>query len=194
MKKGTRGFLNQSLGTVQSLHAPIDRLPCRCRQFACACAFRPGTGPKITAQVPACPSTATLDLLITAIDAGVTGPAGKDRTCFRALFLPDARLIPIRIAADGTATPVILNVDGWVNAVKKRGSAVLTEKQLKVKTESWAHLAHLWSTYETRIGDKEADRGINSIQAIFDGKQWHVIEITWQAETPSEPLPAQYLP
>ena len=152
--------------------------------------------PQIVAAVPACPSTATLDQLITAIDAAVTGPADKDRTCFRALFLPDARLIPIRIKADGTATPVTLTVDGWIDAVKKRGSTVLVEKQLKVKTESWAHLAHLWSTYETKIGtdEKPADRGINSIQAIFDGKQWRVIEIMWQAEAKDDPVPARYLP
>ena len=148
------------------------------------------------AGAPACPSTSTLDLLITAIDAAVSGPADKDRTCFRALFLPDARLIPIRIAADGTANPLVLNVDGWVNAVAKRGSQVLTERQINVKTESWAHLAHLWSTYTTSIGaeDKPADRGINSIQAVFDGKQWHVIEIVWQAEKPEDPVPAKYLP
>jgi len=152
--------------------------------------------PKITARLPACPSTATLDQLITAIDAAVTGPANKDRTCFRDLFLPDARLIPIRIAADGKATPVILNVDGWINAVAKRGDTVLTEHQLKIKTETWAHIAHLWSTYETKIGsdEKPADRGINSIQAIFDGKRWQVIEITWQAETLADPLPEKYLP
>jgi hypothetical protein len=152
--------------------------------------------PQITAAVPACPSTATLDLLITAIDGAVSGPGNQDRTCFRALFLPDARLIPIRIAPDGAATPHILTVQDWIDAVAKRGTTVLTEHQLKVKTESWAHVAHLWSTYETRIGDdsKAADRGINSIQAIFDGRRWQVIEITWQAETPSDPVPAKYLP
>ena len=161
---------------------------------ACLVRNLPAQAPSATA--PACPSTATLDQLISAIDAAVSGPADKDRTCFRALFLPDARLIPIRIATDGTATPVVLNVDGWITAVAKRGSQVLTEHQIKVKTESWAHLAHLWSTYTTTIGaeDKPADRGINSIQAVYDGKQWHVIEIVWQAENPDEPVPAKYLP
>jgi hypothetical protein len=151
---------------------------------------------QITATAPACPSTATLEQLITAIDAAVSGPANQDRTCFRALFLPDARLIPIRIAADGTATPRILTVQDWIDAVAKRSATVLTERQLKVKTETWAHIAHLWSTYETRVGDapKAADRGINSIQAIFDGKQWHMIEIVWQAEKPDDPVPAKYLP
>jgi hypothetical protein len=158
--------------------------------------------PTLRAQAPAleaavaCPSTATLDQLISAIDAAVSGPADKDRACFRALFLPDARLIPIRVSGDGKATPMILNVDGWINLVRKRGGMILTERQIKVSTETWAHLAHLWSTYTTSIGtdSKPADRGINSIQAIYDGKQWKIIEITWQAEKPSDPVPAKYLP
>ena len=148
------------------------------------------------ATVPACPSTATTDQLVAAIDAAISGPANKDRTCFRQLFLPDARLIPIRIAADATATPRILTVQDWIDAVAKRGNTILIEKQLNVKTETWAHLAHLWSTYETKIGEgpKAGDRGINSIQAVYDGKQWHIQEIVWQAETPADPVPAKYLP
>ncbi len=163
------------------------------------------------ATVPACPSTATLDQLVSAIDAAVSGPADKDRTCFRALFLPDARLIPIRVAADGTATPRVLTVDGWIDAVGKQGKQVFWERQIKVRTETWGHIAHLWSTYETRAASGETgpdgkpsegkasegkilDRGINSIQAVFDGKQWRVIEIIWQAETPTDPLPEKYLP
>ena len=149
----------------------------------------------------ACPSTATLDHLIKAIDAAVSGPGNKDRTCFRALFLPDARLIPIRITPDGTATPRILTVQDWIDLVAKRGGAVFYERQVKVAAETWDHMAHLWSTYETRTTPdgkppegKVIDRGINSIQAIFDGKQWHVIEIVWQAQTPTNPVPEKYLP
>ena len=152
--------------------------------------------PRITAAMPACPSTATLDELIKSIDAAVSGPANRDRACFRALFTADARLIPMLIGADGSATPRILTVQDWIDAVAKRGSAIFYEHQIKVRTESWAHMAHLWSTYttsETPDG-KPVDRGINSIQAVYDGKEWHVIEIVWQAETPTEPLPEKYLP
>ena len=71
----------------------------------------------------------------------------------------------------------------------KRGSSVFYEKQVKVGTETYGHEAHLWSTYETRsTPDGKADvRGINSIQAVFDGKSWKVISILWQAETPTDP-------
>lgn len=154
----------------------------------------------------ACPSTATTDQLIAAIDAAISGPADKDRACFRQLFLPDARLIPIRVPTDGTTSPRILTVQDWIDAVAKRGSQVFYERQVKVRTESWARLAHLWSTYETRttpdgnptegksLESKLLNRGINSIQAVYDGKQWHIQEIIWQAETPAYPLPEKYLP
>jgi hypothetical protein len=145
-----------------------------------------------------CPTTATLDELVKAIDSAVTGPAGQDRTCFRALFLPEARLVPLGKNADGGFSPHMLTVDGWIAAVAKRGNATLMEHQIKVSTEVYGHLAHLWSTYETRV---EADgkilsdaKGINSIQAVNDGKSWKIQEIVWEAETPEEPIPAKYLP
>jgi hypothetical protein len=147
-------------------------------------------------QAPAtasCPPTATLDELIKAIDAAVSGPANQDRTCFRALFLPETRLIPLRHLADGGYQPRILTVDDWIAAVAKRGSESLTEKQLRVQTETYGHIAHLWSTYETVV-DGKTDRGINSIQTIFDGKQWKILQIMWQAETPTEKVPEKYLP
>jgi hypothetical protein len=151
---------------------------------------------KITTQVPACPSTATLDLLIKAIDAAVSGPADQDRTCFRDVMLPDARLMPVGKHLDGSFAPRILTVDGWIDAVRKRGSAVFYEKQIKVSAETYGHIAHLWSTYETRsTPEGKADvRGINSIQAVFDGQRWKVISIEWQAETPDEKVPEKYLP
>lgn len=109
----------------------------------------------------------------------------------RQLLLPNVRLIPVN-ATTGTAR--VLSVDDWVTAVAKNGDAVVTEHQIKYQTETFGRIAHLWSTYTTAIGDKQLDRGINSIQAIFDGQSWHVIEIVWQAENAQSPVPAQYLP
>ena len=37
-------------------------------------------------------------------------------------------------------------------------------------------------------------RGINSMQAVFDGSQWKFIQILWEQETPEEPLPPKFLP
>jgi hypothetical protein len=138
-----------------------------------------------------CPSTATLDQLIAAIDAAITGPASKDRTCFRQLMLPEVRLIPV----NGTTGAMrVLTVDDWIAAVARNGDEQVTEKQLKFQTETFGRIAHLWSTYETTLAGKPRARGINSIQAVFDGQNWHILEVLWQAETPDAPVPAAYLP
>ncbi|HTV14491.1 MAG TPA: hypothetical protein VME68_07235 [Acidobacteriaceae bacterium] len=148
--------------------------------------------PQSAPAAPAtCPSTATLDQLVAAIDAAITGPANRDRTCFRALFLPEVRLIPVN---GTTGTRRLLTVDDWVTAVAKNGDEDVTEKQLKFQSETFGHIAHLWSTYQTTLAGKPVARGINSIQAVFDGQNWHIIEIVWQAENPQTPIPAQYLP
>ena len=137
----------------------------------------------------ACPSTNTLDQLIAAIDRAISGPASKDRACFRQLFLPDARLVPVRAIG-----PHVLTIDDWIAAVAKNNDEVITEHQLKYQSESFGPIAHLWSTYETTLAGKPLARGINSIQAVYDGQSWHIVEILWHAESPAEPVPAQYLP
>jgi hypothetical protein len=139
----------------------------------------------------ACPPTATLDQLITAIDAAVSGPANKDRTCMRQIMLPEVRLIPVNPT---TGQQRVLTLDDWIAAVAKNGDEMVTEKQLKFQSETFGHIAHLWSTYETTLAGKPLARGINSIQAEFDGQNWHIIEIVWQAETPDTPVPAKDLP
>lgn len=146
-----------------------------------------------TAPAPAaCPATPTLDKLISALDAAVSGPANKDRTCMRQLLLPEARLIPINPAVSVR----VLTIDDWIAAVAKRGSDAFYEVQIRHPSESYGRVAQLWSTYEIRPtpDGKPEGRGINSIQAVYDGQNWKVLEILWQAETPQTPIPAKYLP
>jgi len=181
------------MGTIP----PMRKTACLLAFAAVVCsAVQPAPAQEPQATVPACPSTATLDQLIMAIDAAVSGPANKDRGCFRQLLLSDARLSPMHKLPDGSFAPRVLTVDDWINAVAKRGSETFYEKQIKVKTETYGHFAHLWSTYETRSepDGKPLDRGINSIQAVFDGQRWRVISILWEPETTAGPVPEKYLP
>jgi hypothetical protein len=143
-----------------------------------------------------CPATKTLDDLVKALDDAVGGPVDKDRTCLRQLLLPDARLIPVSKGKDGSITPHILTVDDWIARVKATRHAPFVEVQVRYPADVYGHIAHLWSTYEVRpTADGKPDvRGINSIQAIFDGQNWKIMQVMWQAETPDEPVPAKYLP
>lgn len=144
----------------------------------------------------ACQPTATLDQLTKAIDDAVSGPGNKDRTCLREVLIPEVRLIPVTVSADGQVKTTIYTVDDYITRVAKRGDKPFYEHQIKYATETYGNIAHLWSTYtvtETPDG-KPIVRGINSIEAINDGTRWRVLEISWQAETAATPLPAQFLP
>ncbi|HEY3707222.1 MAG TPA: hypothetical protein VGL22_19330 [Terracidiphilus sp.] len=143
----------------------------------------------------ACASSATLDELTKALDEAISGPGNKDRTCLRELLLPEARLTPVRKTDDGFA-PRLLTVDDWINAVAKRGSAAFYERQIKVQSDTYGHFAHLWSTYEIREtpDGKATVVGINSVQAVNDGKRWRVVNILWEPDTTAGPVPQKYLP
>jgi hypothetical protein len=152
--------------------------------------------PKPAAVTAACPPSTTLEELTKALDDAISGPADKDRTCLRDLLLPEARLTPIRKEADGTFGPRVLTVEDWINAVSKSGRTVLIERQVKVLPETYGHLAHLWSTYEivTKQDGPPEVTGINSIQAVNDGKRWRVFSILWEPDTTAGPVPEKYKP
>ncbi len=154
------------------------------------------TSASVATPSAACPATTTLEELIRALDDAVSGFADKDRTCLRELLMPEATMSPLAKKPDGSYAPHTLTVDGWIDAVKKRGHSEFYERQVKVSSEVYGHIAHLWSTYEIRPtpDGKPQVRGINSIQAVNDGTHWRVLEIQWQAETTDEPVPAKYLP
>jgi len=90
----------------------------------------------------------------------------------------------------------VLTADDYISRSAKRGDKAFYERQIKYSSEVYGNIAHLWSTYEIRESPdgKAIMRGINSIEAVNDGTRWRVLEISWQAESPQNPLPAQFLP
>jgi len=129
-----------------------------------------------------------------ALDAAITGPADRDRACMKALLIPEARLMGLSIAADGAPSYKLETLDDWIARVKTRGHTMLEEKQLKFRIERYGNIAHLWSSYTLQSDGKQVARGINSIQAIKEAGGWRITSIVLQAESPTAPLPKEYLP
>jgi len=129
-----------------------------------------------------------------AIDAAISGPADKDRACMKALLIPEARIMFVSLGADGVPTYTLQTLDDWIARVKARGRTMLEEKQLKFHIESYGNIAHLWSSYTLHSDGKQVARGINSIQAIKEAGGWRATSIMVQAESPTAPLPKEYLP
>ena len=129
-----------------------------------------------------------------ALDAAITGFADKDRACMKALLIPEARMMFASGGADGAPAYALQTLDEWIARVKARGHITLEEKQLKFHIERYSNIAQLWSTYALYSDGKQVARGINSIQAIKEAGGWRVTGIMVQAESPSAPLPKEYLP
>jgi len=146
---------------------------------------------------------ASIDAIITAAYDSISGPPGKrDWDRERSLFIPGARLIPTSENArepnpGREIAPHMLDVDGFIarvrDYVEQKG---FFEKEIARRTEQFGHIAHVWSTYESRHNADDPEpfmRGINSIQLFYDGSRWWILSIYWQQESPSDPIPETYL-
>jgi hypothetical protein len=140
----------------------------------------------------------TMDGIIAALYDVISGPPTQKRDWnrMRSLFVPGARLIPTGVQPSGKAAVHLLSLDDYISRseplMQKEG---FFESELSRRTEQFANIAHVWSTYESRhqAGEKPFARGINSIQLMNDGDRWWIVNILWQGESAQHQLPGQYL-
>jgi hypothetical protein len=140
----------------------------------------------------------SIDAIMAAVYDVISGPVGqaRDWNRMRSLFVPTARMMPVGVRPDGSATMRLGQVGDYI-----AGSGPLLvekgfhERELARRTERFGNIAHVFSTYEGTIeGEDHPMRGINSLQLMNDGKRWWIVSLMWEAETKKLSLPAQYLP
>jgi len=140
----------------------------------------------------------SMDSIMAALYDVISGNAGQKRDWnrMRSLFVPGARLIPAAKRSGGEVTTRVLSPEDYISHAQpffdKEG---FFESEVARRVEQYAHIAHVFSTYESRHekGGKPFARGINSIQLLNDGNRWWIVTIYWEGETPETPLPDQYL-
>lgn len=193
------------LGNPLAILTMEPRMPPRIRPLAALALAVTLTTAAHAQGAPAAPATpaarpgdvGTIDSLITALYATISGPVGQPRQWerFHSLMHPQARLIPTGCDTAGTCR---LRV--WTPAeYRARSDSILmavgfTERELKHTVDRYGDIAHAFSSYESfRDGQaKPFARGINSIQLFWDGTRWWVMSIFWDSERPNNPLPAEY--
>ena len=142
----------------------------------------------------------SLDNTIETLYAVISGEKGEARNweLFKYLFHPDAKLIPSGRNKEGLLGARFMTPQDYINGSGKwlieNG---FYEIELHRKTDTFGNITQVFSTYESYRSKKDSDpfmRGINSIQLLNDGNRWWVINIYWTQETPTNPIPKQYLP
>jgi hypothetical protein len=148
------------------------------------------------------PQVVTLDAIIQALYESVSFLPGRqpDYQRLRALFHPDARILPPR--AERAAALELLDIDTFI--MRSREVVVTTglerlgfhEKEVARRTGTFGAMTHVFSTYESRHTMQDTvplQRGINSIQLVRGSNRFWVVSMLWEAESPGHPIPRTFL-
>jgi hypothetical protein len=142
---------------------------------------------------------ASIDAIIAALYDVISGPAGEKRDWdrFYSLFANGARLIPTGRTAQGEARYRVWTPEEYVVAA---GASLerdgFFEREIGFTQQRFGNVVHRMSAYDSKRRESDPApfaRGINSIQLWNDGTRWFVVTVFWEAETPANPIPAEYL-
>lgn len=128
----------------------------------------------------------------------ISGPADKSRPWeeIRTLFLDGAVLRMVVRLEDGTERLREWTLDEFArDAGEFYSREGFWEQEVARKVERFASMAHVFSTYETRLADPDGPprmRGINSVQLVRGGSRWLIASIVFQTEHEENPIPDEY--
>jgi hypothetical protein len=141
----------------------------------------------------------TLDGIMTALYASISGPIGQERDFarFKSLFAPDGRLQPTSARAPkgyASWTPE----DYWGRNATRLAEIGFTEAEIGRQTQTFGNITHVFSSYESyRLDQGEPEgpfaRGINSIQIIRHQDRFWILSLAWDSERPDNQIPAKYM-
>ena len=137
----------------------------------------------------------SVDSLLAALYEVISGPAGeRDWKRFRSLFMPNARLTSAERSPDGVIHVRPSSVEDYVRLARHGyflEERSFFEKPIVSRVQTFGNVAQIFSSYESRhaLGEAPFARGINSLQMLYDGKRWWVVNILWDEERPDNPLP-----
>lgn len=141
----------------------------------------------------------SLDGIMAAVYASISGPAGQPRDWdrFRSLMSPGARLIPTGPTPDGGVGHRVWSPEEYIEAADpglvQNG---FFETEIGRVVERYGPVVHLMSAYDSRRNADDAEpfaRGVNSFQLLHDGSRWWVVTIFWASETGDNPIPQRFL-
>lgn len=191
--------------TTAILTAAVLMTMCATGRRAAARGFQASTSSHTQASQPATAPAAnpadvsSIDAILHAAYDTISGPAGRQRDWdrFRSLFVSGARLAAVVPNHQEGLRIVVLSPEDYIQHddpyFRNHG---FFEREVARRTERFADIAQVFSTYESRhaaADPKPFERGINSFQLMNDGRRWWIVTIFWQGETPESPIPQEFL-
>lgn len=129
----------------------------------------------------------------------ISGPSDYERPWdeFFSLFLPGARIRMEIRKEDGSVRACDWSPEEFAReAAEHYSRAGFWEREVARRTDTFGNIAHVFSTYESRVGDEKGPpsaRGINSVQLLKRDGRWSIAGIVFHIEQPGTPIPGEYL-
>ena len=140
----------------------------------------------------------SLEAAMDALLETISGPAGRniDWDRFRNLFRGDVPFY-IRSKRNEEWRVLELSVERYISDIgpnlEKRN---FFEVASNLHVSRYGDIASVFMVYESRENPSDAapfDRGINSLQLMFDGERWWIVSLIWQAESTGVAIPKVWL-
>ena len=131
----------------------------------------------------------TLDSTLETLYSVISGEKGEARNweLFAYLFKDGAQLIPTQKSKEGQMNVRYMRPQNYIDTagawLEENG---FFEKEIYRVENTFGNITHVFSTYESYHSQKDKQpfaRGINSIQLLYDGFRWWVVNIYWMQET-----------
>lgn len=149
-------------------------------------------------DIPARPDdVSTLDGLMRAFYAVVNITPGEARQWDRdrTLYVPWIRFVATATDKEGKVKVSNWTHQQYVDATEPLVAGGFREWEVSRRTQKYGNIAHIDSTYAgeaTEDGKVETFRGVNSIEAYFDGTRWWISSVMWMSESANHPIPRLY--
>jgi hypothetical protein len=139
----------------------------------------------------------SVEALVAALYDVISGPAGeRDWARFRTLCIPEVRLIMNTANSQGEIVRRVMSAEDFQQVASQVfNQESFYERGVHNDVDQFGTIAQVFSTYESshEKNGKPFERGINSMQFVYDGHRWWTVTILWDKESPTNPIPKKYL-
>ena len=140
----------------------------------------------------------SVDTVVKTLYNVISGPAGeRDWERFQSLFTPNARMSALMPSQSGQPVYVSMTPKEYQ---EKNGPFFsqngFWEEELGRQETKFGELSSVMSAYQFRLepNGEPVQRGINSIQLVYDQGRWWIANLIWNTEREDNKIPASLLP
>jgi len=142
----------------------------------------------------------TIRAIVGAFFDAISAPAGGtlNRERLRALFVPNGRIeIPLPSSKGNPTDVIFLTPDQYAdNSDSQTAKTGFFDHVLARQVQHFGVMAHVYASYESRENTSDPKpfvRGVKSIELLNSAGRWYIVQVSWDRESPGNPIPDRYL-